>query len=153
MYLGGADLAWTSDYAQIYLQDIAMRGLPGIEDVTPETMAKGYAQLGGAVVIYTADCLRQQVRLAIHDAPPEAAATERISEAAWTRQASAAAHFPSGAFMVSSPSRAGGEPWLPQFTVPQPRMVVWMSWLEYDDDRYNVFRPKPDVIQIDLWPA
>ena len=152
MYLGGAELAWISDYAQLYFVDAENSAIAGIEDVSAEAMARGYVLFPNALVIYTADCLRQSIRILIHDSTPDPAATEIISGDGWSKRLETAADFASGAFVVSSPSKTGIEDYLPRFKVPAAKMSVRISWLEIDQDRYNVFRPKPDVIQVELWP-
>jgi hypothetical protein len=80
MYLGGAEFAWVSDYSQIYPVDSGHPVIAGLEDVPPSDMERGFHIAPNALVIYTADCLRQHIRILIHDSAPAAAPNEIMSE-------------------------------------------------------------------------
>jgi hypothetical protein len=153
MYLGGAEFAWVSDYAQIYFVDAADPRIAGIEDVPAADMERGFHLAPQALVVYTADCLRQHVRVALHDSAPQVSPREIMSEDVWTKVFEVAVTFPSGRFTISSPSKSGGEDYGPVFKAPAKVLRARLSWLEYEADRYDAFRPKPDVIQIELWPG
>jgi hypothetical protein len=153
MYLGGADFAWVSDYSQIYLIDSENSVIVGIEDVPTSDMEHGFHVAANALVVYTVDCLRQTIRITLYDAAPLAKPQEIMSEDAWTKVIETVVTFPSGSFTISSPSKSGTENYGPHFKAPAKKLNARVSWLEYQDDRYDAFRIKPDVIQIELWPA
>lgn len=153
MYLGGASLAWCSDYSQIYFVDVASPAIAGIEDVGEEAFTRGYFTAVGALVVYTVDCLRQEVRIALHDGPPPVEAKDMMSEDVWTKVIETRVVLPSRKFTISSPSKAGGETWGPVFTAPHETLNARIQWLEYENEPYDAYRPKPDVIAVTLWPA
>ncbi len=153
MYLRGANFAWVSDYAQIYLVDPIDPVIAGIEDFGPEIFDRGYHVAPNALVIYTADCLRQEIRIELHDGPPVENDVEEISDDRWTRAVQAKVRFPSGSFTLSSPSKSYNEPLGPIFRSPAETVAVQILWLQYEEDCYNIFRPKPDVVKIVFWPA
>lgn len=153
MHLGGAHFEHSSDYSQFYLVDVKNMVIEGIADFGDEIFNARYHVVPNAIVIYTADCLRQVIRIAFSDSAPDANPVEIMSEDRWTKVVETEAGFPSGAFTLSSPSQTGTEAYGPHFKVVAPRMKLRISWLEYDEDRYNAFRPKPDVISLQFWPA
>jgi hypothetical protein len=137
MYLGGATFAWVSDYAQIYLVDVSAPVIPGLGELGPEIFAARYYLAPAGMVVYTADCLRQEVHIAIHDRRPEASTGEPLSAKPWTQVLETQVTFPSRHFTIGSPSRTGGERWGPTFTVPSESLKARISWRELDDDRYT----------------
>jgi hypothetical protein len=153
MQLGGARFAWQSDYAQIYVADARDPFLNGIDQLGPEAFARGFHVFPNGVAVYTTDCLRQEIEIALHDAKPEAAATEWRSEDGWTKTAEAAVRFPSGAFLLSSPSKSGGEAYLPILKAPAAKLMLRIYWMEYEEGSYEPLRAKPDVIRLEFWPA
>jgi hypothetical protein len=153
MHLGGANFAWVSDYAQIYLVDVSAPVIPGLEDLGPDVFAARHFIAPAGMVVYTADCLRQELRIAIHDSYPEPSTADALSDTPFTQVLETRVRFPSCHFTIGSPSRSGGEEWGPRFTVPHDRVDVRISWCEVDDDRYNAHRPFADVIQVELWPS
>jgi hypothetical protein len=152
MYLGGADLSWCSDYSQLYFIDVGQTRLDGIEDIPADAEIRSVVQLPNALVVYTVDCLHQTIRVAIYDSKPDASASEMLCGDAWIKVLETTTTFASGEFVVSSPSKSGIEEYLPRFKVPQAKMGVRVSWLDYEQDRYDSFRAKPDVIQVEMWP-
>ena len=70
MYLGGASLSWVSDYAQIYFVDVTTPHIAGIEALGADDFARGYHVAPEGLAVYTQDCLRQEVRIALYDALP-----------------------------------------------------------------------------------
>jgi hypothetical protein len=153
MHKGGGTLAWCSDYAQIYCLDADHTVLRGIDEVPPEAYAQGFYTAEHGFAVFTADTLRQHVNIAVHDSEPELTPTEPMSGDAWTRTATFSAAFPSRQMTISSPSGAGGENHGPHFRLIGTHCQVRLCWLEYEEGRYDAFRPKPDVIRIELWPA
>ena len=153
MYLGGATLAWVSDYSQIYFVDGADPVIVGIDDIPVSDMERGYHNASNALVVYSIDCLCQHIRIQLYDSIPVASVKDSMSEDAWNKTVETNVTFPSGSFTVSSPSKSGLETYGPHFKAPASKLRARISWLEYNDDHYDAFRPKPDVIQIELWPA
>jgi hypothetical protein len=153
MQLGGARFAWQSDHAQIYVADGRDPFFNGIDQLGPEVFAKGFHIFPNGIAVYTKDCLRQEIEVAFHDAKPEAVAKEWRSEDAWTKTAEVAVSFPSGGFLLSSPSKSGGEAYLPVLKTPATHLILRLYWLEYEEGSYEPLRPKPDVIRLEFWPA
>jgi hypothetical protein len=153
MYKGGGILAWCSDYAQIYCADANHPALSGIDALPTDAYAQGYYVAQHGFAIFTADTLRQHVQIAVHDSEPDSTQTEPLSDDAWTRNADFSASFPSGQMTLSSPSGAGSENHGPHFRLIGTQCRVRVCWLEYEEGRYDAFRPKPDVIRIEIWPA
>jgi hypothetical protein len=153
MYLGGGSLAWCSDYVQIYFFDAGHGPIAGLDNLPAETFERGWHLGDAGFVIYTQDALHQRINIAIHNSAPDATANETLSEDAWTKSAQFDCRFPSQKMVVSSPSATGGEAHAPTFALPAVTCTVRISWLEYPDDCYNAFRPKPDVFCIEIWPT
>ena len=153
MHLGGAHFHHSSDYSQLYIVDGANPAIEGIADISEETLSRRFRVAPNGVVVYTADCLRQVIRIAFSDSAPEVNLVEVLSEDRWTKVVETEVSFASGTFTLSSPSRAGTEAYGPHFKAVAPKMKLRISWLEYDEDRYNAFRAKPDVICLQFWPA
>jgi hypothetical protein len=146
--------AWVSDYSQFYLVDSVELGIPDIENLPPAAYDHGWHAAASGLVVYTVDCLRQEIRILLHDAAPELAATEIMTGLPWKRVVSTGdIVFPSGRFTLSSPSRGGTGAHGPLFIAPRGRLRARIAWLEFEEDTYDPFRPKADVIQLDLWPA
>jgi hypothetical protein len=153
MYLGGGSLAWCSDYAQIYFFDTGHGPITGLDALDASVFERGWHVGEAGFVLYTQDALHQRINIAIHDSPAEESAKELLSEDAWTRTALFDCQFPSKAMVISSPSAAGGATYAPTFALPAAACTVRASWLEYPDDAYNAYRPKPDVFQVQIWPS
>jgi hypothetical protein len=153
MYLGGGTLAWMSDYSQIYLVDVATPAIEGIDTFPVEIFERDFYVTPEGMIIFTVDCLRQEIRVSTYDAPAPASTQDLMSETAWTKQIETELVLPSKAFVLSSPSKCGGEAWAPVFKAPAARLTARISWLVHESDHYDAFRPKADIIQIELWPA
>jgi hypothetical protein len=151
--LGGARFAWQSDYAQIYAADAGDPFFKDIDQLGDDVFAKGFHVFPNGIAVYTRDCLRQEIEIALHDTRPEAAAMEWRCGDRWTKTAETAVLFPSGSFLLSSPSKSGGELHLPVLKAPAPHLALRIHWLEYDDGAYELLRLKPDVIRLEFWPA
>lgn len=152
MILGGGELAWVSDYASIYLVDAIETTIDGVDRVPNESFDRGYHVFPNALLIYTADCLRQEIHLRIYDSEPQEPPMSPYADTDWTKIATTTACFPSKRLAVSSPSSSGGEAYAPQFALPARDLHVGLYWLEFPDDRYDVERSKADVIEVHLWP-
>jgi hypothetical protein len=153
MYLGGGSLAWCSDYGQIYFFDTDAGPIAGLDDLPTEVFERRWHAGETGFVIYTQDALRQRINIAIHDSAPDDVPTEPLSEDRWTKSAEFKGQFPSQKMLISSPSASGGETYAPTFALPAAACAVRVSWLEYPEDCYNAFRPKPDVFRIEIWPS
>jgi hypothetical protein len=149
-----ATFAWVSDYSQFYLVDSVELGIADIDKLELQTYERDWYAGPSGLVVYTVDCLRQEIRIQLHDAAPELAETELMTGLPWKRTAvTGDIVFPSGKFTLSSPSRGGTGANGPLFVVPNPRMRARIGWLEFEEETYDPFRPRADVIQLDLWPA
>jgi hypothetical protein len=153
MYLGGGSLAWCADYAQIYIFDRQYGPIQDIDQLDASIFERGWHVGPAGFIIYTQDALHQRIIIAIHGSAPDASVNELLSEDAWTKSSEFAANFPSKAMIISSPSKTGGEAYAPTFALPAMACNVRVSWLEYSEDCYDAFRPKPDIFQIEIWPA
>jgi hypothetical protein len=153
MYLGGGSLAWCSDYGQIYFFDTQAGPVEGLDLIDAAVFERGWHVGNAGFVIYTQDALHQRVDIAVHDSAPEESDTDVSSNDAWTKSVQFTAQFPSRKMLVSNPSAAGGEGYAPHFSLPAAACSVRVNWLEYPDERYDAFRPKPDVFRIEIWPS
>jgi hypothetical protein len=147
MYLTSARFDWVSDYAQFYLFDVENLERDWLEGLPAETFAKGFHVAPNALVIYTADCLRQMIEIILHDSKPPA-----VQDIPWTKQAETVVTFPSGRMALTSPTSAGSEKYGPQFALPAKSLSALIQWRESDEDRYNADRPIRDHIRVTLWP-
>lgn len=151
-YIGGAVLAWQSDYSQFYLIDGDDAAFVAPDQLTPEIAARGWSIAPGGLAVYTQDCLKQLIEIRLFDAPSAADATEWRSQRAWTKTETAPVVFPAGRFTVSSPSRAGTEASGPWFMTGATSLVARLQWMELPGEHYDEDRRVYDVIRIDLWP-
>jgi hypothetical protein len=151
-YRGGATFAWVSDYSQFYLIDVdhndtfqapIEREIVSRDCFVPET----------GLVVYTADCLQQHIRIAIHDSEPAEQPVEPMSGQPWTLHETVEVRFPSRRFTLSSPSYPGSPPGGPVFHVDAERLIARIAWKQFDGSRDDSVPVEPDVIQIELWPA
>ena len=150
---GGGRLSWCSDYTQFYLIDAGQaRAFGAPEDITNEMTQRRYNVVQHGLVVYTADCLRQEIAIAIHDSEPTGRAAEPLSGKPWTQTETVAVRFASSRFAVSSPSASGTEHHAPQFNVVGPDVMCRICWLEDDAVRYDTDPTSPDVISIEIWP-
>ena len=142
-----------SDNAQIYLVDADAPRIPdGILAFSQSDTDARVKISPNGLIIFTADCLRQQINLVIADSPVEPVLEEPASNDPWTSTKETSFAISSRHLTLASPSRVGTEAHGPRFSLTASRLQARISWLEYDDDRYNVFRPRPDVVRIELWP-
>jgi len=81
---GWATFAWQSDYGQFYLFDDQREFTAPIE-ITPEMEKRSFAVTPAGLVVYTASCLQQQIRIQIYDAEPDHSPIEEMSGNPWTR--------------------------------------------------------------------
>jgi hypothetical protein len=153
MILSETSLAWCSDYAQFYVLDTYSLSLPEADKFGSEVYAQGFYIAKNGFVVFTEDTSRQIIRVRIEDSPFECKAVEELSGDGWNKTKQFQAEFPSKTFVVSSPSKSGTEVHMPRFVLPSKRVTARVSWLEYGEDEYNIFRPKPDIIQLDMWPS
>jgi hypothetical protein len=152
MLLGSARFAWTSDYAQIYLIGRGNTNFAAPEDIGAQDLATGCRTLPDAIVIYTADCLRQELRVELHDSAP-VGDSGAISGSPWPRQHDTQVAFRSTSFTVSGPSGMGIATKGPWFEIAPGLFNLRLSWCEFPDDRYSISRSMPDEIRVQLWPA
>jgi hypothetical protein len=150
MYLGSTTLAWSSDYAQFYLVDAEDAIIEGIDTLGDAAFSARYHVAPNGLVVYTADCLRQEIRITLHDGEPAPMTSEPVSERPWTHTVHTTVEFPSEYFALSSPSGAGDPRWRPRFPSPARRVMARIHWCELDEARYDAHRTLPDVT---LWPA
>jgi hypothetical protein len=153
VHLGSITFAWVSDYAQFYLVDVEQPAIADIESLDHTAFDARHHVAPNGLVIYTADSLRQEIRVVLHDSPPPDSKTESMSERPWTHTLDTVATFPSRRVTIVSPSSAGTEAWRPHMAVPSERVNVRINWCEDESLRYELSRPHPDVIEIVIWPA
>ena len=150
---GWATFAWQSDYGQFYLIDREDVDFLAPEVVTSEMMSASFHVPPTGLVVYTGDCLQQQIRIHIHDAEPELATEDVMSGKRWTRVQAARTRFPSRSFAISSPSLPHPMPGGPAFFLESEMVGVRISWMEFEGIRDDSVPVEPDVIEIALWPA
>ena len=149
---GWATFAWQADYGQFYLVDDAGESFDAPVRITPEMEARRVHAPATGLVVYTQDCLQQQIRVAIHAAEPTPEATEPMSGKPWTQVETIAARFPARRFTLSSPSTPSPLPAGPVFLLDTPTVRARVSWLEFEGSRDDSVPVEPDVIDIVLWP-
>ncbi len=156
--LGGATLAWQSDYGQFYLADAAAGDhLQAPTDITPEITARSWCIFPQGLAVYTNDCLQQHLRLTIHDSAPPPLPVEPFSGKPWTRIETVQMTFPSKRITLSSPSsRSGGSTGDlggPFFHLASAACHVRICWMEFPGSRDDSVPIEPDVIDMALWPV
>ncbi len=149
---GWATFAWQSDYGQIYLVDDADGSFEAPVAITSEMEARRVHAPATGLVVYTQDCLQQQIRIAIHAVEPARAETEPMSGKPWTQVETIAARFPGRRFTLSSPSHPYPLPAGPVFLLDTPTVRARVGWLEFEGCRDDSVPVEPDVIDIVLWP-
>ena len=93
---GWATFAWQADYGQFYLIDGDGADFHAPEEITTAMVEDSLAVLPSGLVVYTAGCLQQHIRIAIYAARPEQdPAQEPMWGKPWTHQRTVTAHFPS----------------------------------------------------------
>jgi hypothetical protein len=151
--LGGASLAWQSDYGQFYLVDAEDQNWDAQVDITDDIMVRRWSRMSTGLIVYTNDCLEQVLDIELYDGEPHWDVVERRSRRAWTQVEIALASFPSRRLAVTSPSRGSVSPGGPFFFLSSPTVVVGIGWLDFaargDDSGVSL----PEVIRIELWPA
>jgi hypothetical protein len=153
MIIAFASFAWVSDYSQFYLVDSVDLAIADIDKLELQTYERDWYAGPSGLVVYTVDCLRQEIRILLHDAEPTTLPDmDAMTGSPWKRTALADVIFPSGRFTLGSPSRGGGSAHGPHFIAPRKQMRTRIAWLEFEEETYDPFRPKADVIQLDLWP-
>ena len=149
---GWASFAWQSDYGQFYLVDCENDGFRPPQAFTDEMEEDSLFVPPAGLVVYTAGCLQQQVRIAIHAAEPAMEDTEWMSGKPWTRTRTADVSFPSRRFVLTSPSKPDPLPAGPFFLLDGEDVRVRIRWMEFDGERDDSVPVEPDVIDIALWP-
>jgi hypothetical protein len=153
MYLGGGSLAWCSDYAQIYFFDSGHGLIKGLDALDAAVFERGWHADEAGFVIFTQDALHQRINVAIYDSAPEESAIDVLSGDSWTKSVQFTAKFPAQKMFISGPSASNLDSYAPTFALPAVSCMARVSWLEYPNDRYDAFRPKPDVFRVEIWPA
>lgn len=148
---GWATFAWQSDYGQFYLFDDQEDFTAPIE-ITPEMAQRSFFVTPTGLVVYTADCLQQHIRIRIYETQPDHSPIEEMSGSPWTRVEKTEACFPSRKFTISSPSTPQPLPAGPVFLLTTERVAARISWMEFQGGRDDSIPVEPDVIEITLWP-
>lgn len=148
---GWATFAWQSDYGQFYLYDDQGDFTAPIE-ITPEIERRSLFVTPTGLVVYTASCLQQHIRIHIYDSEPDHSPVEEMSGSPWTRVETTEACFPSRKFTISSPSMPSPLPAGPVFHLDTDRVTARISWMEFQGSRDDSLPVEPDVIAITLWP-
>jgi hypothetical protein len=149
---GWATFTWQSDYGQFYLVDDQREFAAPIE-ITPEMERRSFAVTSAGLVVYTASCLQQHIRIQIYDAEPDHSPIEEMSGNPWTRVETTQLSFPSRKFTISSPSMPSPLPAGPIFLLDTERVAARISWMEFQGSRDDSQPVEPDVIAITLWPS
>ena len=150
--IGGAQFARQSDYGQFYLVDRDQKVSFESDVNTPEMEKKRVGATDFGLLVYTNDSLHLHVRIYIHDAAPEASATELMSYNPWTQVEELTARFPSRSFSIDSPSSAYPTQAGPVFFLPTDHVHIRVSWMEFQGERDESVPVEPNVIQVDIWP-
>lgn len=151
---GWATFAWQADYGQFYLIDGDGADFHAPEEITTAMVEDSLAVLPSGLVVYTAGCLQQHIRIAIYAARPEQdPAQEPMWGKPWTHQRTVTAHFPSRRFTISSPSTPTPRPCGPLFLLDSPVVTIRISWMEFQDTRDDSVPVEPDVIDLAIWPG
>ncbi|MBX9925696.1 MAG: hypothetical protein K2Y05_05010 [Hyphomicrobiaceae bacterium] len=158
MALSRWQLLWCSDYAQFYIVDSRDPIVPGIEDVDEADSQRGFKQSPQGLAVYTADCLKQIIEIEVLDADGDIFADQRDPPSAppgvTIKSATTTVSFPSGAFVLSSPSRSGAEHMAPRFPVTPGHHTVTIRWAEHEASRYDTDDAAPfDVITVRIAPV
>lgn len=149
---GWARFAWQSDYTQFYLVDAGDEAFFAPDDITPEMMERSWVAPDTGLVIYTADCLHQQIRIELYPEEPDHPEIEEMSGKPWTRVEAVAARFPSRKFTISSPSAVTPVPGGPWFFLDAEAVTGRVFWMEFQGSRDESVPVEPDVIRVVLWP-
>ena len=149
---GWATFAWQSDYGQFHLIDRADTEFAAPVEFTAEMETRRLAVLPAGLVVYTNDCLQQQIRVSIYDEEPEAAPVEPFTGTPWTQDEVVDVRFPSKSFALSSPSHPTPLPLGPVFGVQDVAMRARIRWMEFQGGRDDSVPVEPDVVDVSLWP-
>jgi hypothetical protein len=151
--LGGASFAWVSDYGQFYLIDADDPQFHAPTVTTDEMQRRRWHPMASGLVVYTNDCLQQNIEVRVHDVEPPLDATEWRSKNTWTQVERASAEFPSKRFTLSSPSHPDTHTAGPFFRIRTSKVAIRIAWMEFQGSRDDSVPVQPDVIRLDLWPA
>ncbi len=149
---GWASFAWQSDYGQFYLVDPGAPFAAPVE-ITPEMERRSLFVPPSGLVVYTASCLNQHIRVSIYETEPDHAPAEPVSGRDWTRIETVEACFPSRRFTLSSPSMPDPLPAGPLFLLETERVAARIGWMEFQGIRDDSQPCAPDVIEVTIWPG
>ncbi|TDR95662.1 hypothetical protein [Enterovirga rhinocerotis] len=149
---GWATFAWQSDYSQLYLVDPEANTFEAPIEITPEIYQQSFFVPPSGLVVYTADCLQQHIRVRIYDTQPVLPEVEEMSGNPWTRVETTEACFPSRSFTLSSPSMPYPLPAGPLFLLNTEKVAIRIQWMEFQGGRYDSVPVEPDLIEITVWP-
>lgn len=122
-------------------------------EITPELEQRRFFAAPGGLVVNTAGCLQQHIRIGIYDTAPNRSKVEEMSGNPWTQSETAGAHFPSRKFTLSSPSMPYPLPAGPLFLLDAERVSIRIQWMEFQGSRDDSVPIEPDVIELTLWPS
>ncbi len=141
---------WCSDYGQFMLTDVETR-FAFLEDISDTVYARGYHVAPGGLLVYTQDCLRQRIEVALLDSAPPPPEPDSVTPTQKFRTAQTSTSFPSGFFTIGSVSKTNYEAYGPRWNVGTSALSIRISWTEFLTDTYNPQRPEVDCFRLDLW--